>query len=458
MAVHNLCHMANSYKPYHIYDDVIIDDLDTVKYRLNPNHPITDDTIDAIANFVKENTEIYYFTGNLEPSNRNDALLMWAFTGMINHKGEPLFLSLLGNRQSTFVGHYVGTIDGLANIQSKYAMSTVAMMSSINRFKQQFQVHFNDLASTYAFSAIHAPIAITNESSEANTKTTTASTVELTPVATSIELNSYSEDMDECNSAVTSGFFTIVREIYDMLLINNWEAENDHTYNGLARFLNHIGARIKGLVDQHGENDYCIVNDNGDVIVNSGLMDKFRGDIRLLYKVDANATESTNKYYLAKVIESKQDYLRYGFTKEQSNVYLKSMTFTDTDTFAASLDDIDISPRNLHHIIGDRRTRFPESYKDLSEAELTTRITNAIELGIRMNEKDNSYVKPIYYPKFDTVSWLMPFYAEDSFGRDPELVLVIRKSLDFYEVRTILAYDSEIKNRLVNMSLYGRLW
>lgn len=451
MATHNLNYKVNAHRTYKIYDDIIIDDLETVRYRLMPNRTLPDSTLEDVTAFIKSNTEIFYFTINLLPCDRDYAILVWAFTGLLDSNNNPLFISFLKDRvRDIFVGHYVGTIEFLAESQSRYTSTPTLLNQNVSAFKQSFLRHLEDLKLTYKFSNIDAPKQLISDVYIPNSSASSVSDVLDSQVRPMMQ---NTEDIDEYLPSSSDAFFDIVHTISDMLLINNWADENGSIYNGLARFLNHISTRIKGLISSCEETEYCILNGNKDAIVNSGLIDKFRGDIKLLYRL-----EPTGNYELSKVIESKQDYLNAGFTKEQSNTYLKSMSFIDEEVFDATLDDIDINPRNLHHIIGERRSRFPESYINLSEAEITTRITNAIELGIRMNEKDNLYVKPIYYPKFDTVSWLMPFYAEDSFGTEPEMVLVLRKNIDFYEVRTILAYDNVIKNRLVNLSLYGRLW
>lgn len=40
----------------------------------------------------------------------------------------------------------------------------------------------------------------------------------------------------------------------------------------------------------------------------------------------------------------------------------------------------------------------------------------------------------------------------------PELVMVVRRSGDFYEIKTILSYDDELKDRITALSLYSKLW
>jgi hypothetical protein len=41
---------------------------------------------------------------------------------------------------------------------------------------------------------------------------------------------------------------------------------------------------------------------------------------------------------------------------------------------------------------------------------------------------------------------------------EPELVLVVRRNKEFYEIKTIIPYDDELKDRITALSLYNGLW
>ena len=53
---------------------------------------------------------------------------------------------------------------------------------------------------------------------------------------------------------------------------------------------------------------------------------------------------------------------------------------------------------------------------------------------------------------------MIPLHINREFTEEPELVLVLRKSEQFYEIKTILPYDDETKDKLTALSLYSRLW
>ena len=52
----------------------------------------------------------------------------------------------------------------------------------------------------------------------------------------------------------------------------------------------------------------------------------------------------------------------------------------------------------------------------------------------------------------------MPFHINTDLLEEPELVLIIRKNHEFFEVKTILPYDDKMKDRITSLSLYSKLW
>ena len=170
--------------------------------------------------------------------------------------------------------------------------------------------------------------------------------------------------------------------------------------------------------------------------------------------------EKYKTYIAERVIESKQDYLNYGFTKEQSMMQIEPISFFDEkeEVFNPKKEDFDINQNCLIHIIQERRERFPESIRSQSDSKIAGQIMNALERGIKMQRRDRSFAKASYSGKSGTISWFMPLHIDAPLSEDPELVMVVRRSGDFYEIKTILSYDDELKDRITALSLYSKLW
>ena len=163
--------------------------------------------------------------------------------------------------------------------------------------------------------------------------------------------------------------------------------------------------------------------------------------------------ETVRQYYAYKLLEV------YGYSKEQiSQEILPINFFDDNKFFEPDIEDFDINPRSLYHIIEERRKRLPESVQALSEAQLATKINNELELGLKIQKRDHNYAKPSFSTLTGTISWMIPMRINREFIEEPELVLVLRKAKDFWEIKTILPYDDDTKDKIMCLSLYGHLW
>ena len=109
-------------------------------------------------------------------------------------------------------------------------------------------------------------------------------------------------------------------------------------------------------------------------------------------------------------------------------------------------------------MIEERKDRFPENIRAMSDASIAVKIKSALELGLKLQKRDGSYAKPGYSGASKTISWMLPLHINRDLNDTPELVLVLRKVDQFYEVKTILPYDDELKDKLIDLSLYGRSW
>ena len=107
------------------------------------------------------------------------------------------------------------------------------------------------------------------------------------------------------------------------------------------------------------------------------MMDLFGNDFLVLYRY----YEKYKTYIAERVIESKQDYLNYGFTKEQSMMQIEPISFFDEkeEVFNPKKEDFDINQNCLIHIIQERRERFPESIRSQSDSKIAGQIMNALE-------------------------------------------------------------------------------
>lgn len=429
-----------------IEENIIIDDIDKLMEHLEILSGDKNVNINEIVEFIKkEKYTKFYFDKHFKSVDSNDKTVryLWLDTGYKSEKEEPIFLSF-AKTEEKFIGHFCGNTHFLVKkfIESGFFGNHRSISTNKKFFKQKYQ------------RKIEARNTNITESNQ---------TIEKAPVYETALSQYIREDDIELNKEIylekndyskrkywNSNLLKITEEIYEMLLINNWNSKN-----GLDRYIKIIGTRIVQLLSKNSD-EYYIINNLKSVIINTGLLDKFGFDIKVLYRQNI-----TYGFYVPyKVLGSKQDYMEEGFTKEQIAKEILPISFFDNGqrTFNPTIEDFDINIRSLYHIIEERRDRLPESVKEVSEAWLATKINNELEIGLKIQQRDPNYAKPCYSTKTGHISWMLPLRLNSELNEEPELVLVIRKAKDFWEIKTILPYDDEIKDKQMCLSLYSHLW
>lgn len=170
--------------------------------------------------------------------------------------------------------------------------------------------------------------------------------------------------------------------------------------------------------------------------------------------------EKYQNYIAYKIVNSKRDFLENGFTKEQASAELYPITFfNENETiFKPTIEEFDLNQHTLMHIIEERRSRFPENLQNEEANKIASRIINALERGVKLQQRDLSYAKATYSGKDGSIAWIMPLHINESITKEPELVMIICKREEFYEVKTVLPYDDRVKDRIIALSLYNGLW
>lgn len=374
---------------------------------------------EIIENISGNDTSVYYLDKNLciRTCNEKEITMAWLDTGVKTDRNEPMMISML-KRDGYFSGYYVGTpsylVNGMCN-RKPYMQKTYR--ANLLKFGKKYKDSNPLVKNDYE-----------NE---------TRASDEPMPIESFCK-----KDMEDISK--------VAEEIYGNLLFPNWKS-----IWGLDRYIKIVGTRINQLI-QEGQTGSFVKNNTKSVIVNTGMMNLFGNDFLILYRF----YEKYKTYIAECVIHSKQDYLDYGFTKEQSMKEIEPINFFKESEreFNPSIEDFDINQSCLIHIIQERKDRFPENVKAQSDSKIATQIVLALERGIRMQKRDRSYAKASYSGKSGTISWFMPLHINTELCEEPELVMAIRKTGDFYEVKTILPYDDELKDRITALSLYNKIW
>jgi hypothetical protein len=432
-----------------VSNNIILDDDNIIMERLRLFSGANSVEIDDVVQFInnEENTHFYLDDKmNIKTEDDKGVKYLWLDSGLESTKdSRPLFISLL-NQDGYFVGHFVGDWNFLGNTIANYFPSNTRMIrENTEKFKNKYEKRI-DKRNIKHITKKFIDIEESNRNYENENKNKI-------PHDNIIQNTNNQQKTKEHNDNVDFNKINhddLTKNVESLLMINNWK-----TFDGLDRYLKVIGCRLIQLIEQDKQ-QYYVLNNIKSAIINTGLLNQFGADIHILYRYNI-----TQKLYIAyKIIESKKDYIDNGFTKEQTIQEIVPINFFDEgeEVFDASIDDFDVNHRSLMHIIEERRERFPENVQCLSDNTIATKINNALELGLKMQKRDRNYAKATYSSKTKTISWMMPLHINKELTEEPELVLVIRKNGDFYEIKTIISYDDNMKDRITALSLYNGLW
>ena len=441
-----------------ILNNVIIDDVEDMVDRLKNSSGIYNLNIKDIVNFIKtEVNTFFYFDEKMCIKQEGDKGIkyLWLDTGLETADGKPLFISLL-YQGGYYIGHYIGDWRFLSrNIISYFPNNTRIINENLKKFEVKYDKRI------FKRNVKHLEYEIITENNEIieENKTEIARMMEQNGIEITKEKNIEHNDSTCINTVtcekgdgqvITCTTENITENVEKLLMINNWKS-----IDGLDRYIKIIGTRIGQLIEDNRE-EYYIINNLGSVVVNTGLLNQFGADIHIMYRLNLKF----NTYDAYKIFESKTDYLENDFTKDQILKDILPITFFDKneEIFDATIDDFDINHRSLLHIIEERRDRFPDNVQVMSDNTIATKINNAIELGLKMQKRDRNYAKPSYSSRTKGIAWMMPLHMNNEMTEEPELVLVVKKTKVFYEIKTILPYDDTIKDRITALALYNGLW
>lgn len=231
---------------------------------------------------------------------------------------------------------------------------------------------------------------------------------------------------------------TFLQQIYSVLYYKeNWE-HNGRLFR-LATYISTLRKKIENDWSK-GKMDNVLVNNTGmKFIFNSRLLDCFGNYIHIM-------AEKGNQRYT--YVASRQFLRENGFDMTVLNVPPVEFFKNISDVvFKAELEDIDLSDvAALHHIINERRFRFPEAVRDKSDMEIMNCLRVSIDHSVKMSKIDYKFVVPMYSIEYDKIQYLMPVYFDFGKTQKAELALVLNNTDGIWQVRTILPLENALCN------------
>ena len=241
----------------------------------------------------------------------------------------------------------------------------------------------------------------------------------------------------------------ITDSVSSLLLLNYWSSKE-----GLSRYIKTVGGRIMDILEMPNMSNYYLKNSLEDVIVNTGLLNKYGTTICLMYR--PNKAAST--YTVHQLIDSKKTLIEAGFPMSSNLQLLKPISFlSEKDNLnELTADCFDLSIQGFDHII-ERYDRMPSNIREMGDERLAIALNDAIQRALNIWICDHNYARPCYNGKTRRIAWYLPLHIGADLCSEPEVVAVFSKDMELglYSLKTILPFDSEIKDRVLALNLYN---
>ncbi len=243
--------------------------------------------------------------------------------------------------------------------------------------------------------------------------------------------NFYFENLEDCQ--------IFLDDIAQATIPESWKYRNKPSvikHPILKSYLETLFIRLKkeGKVIKSDDGKYIIFNTN--------LLDKFFHAMYIIAEV--KETEGLEVYFnpIRTAEESYTTLKKYGFedAKPQAPKFFDGVNEVVFNTSWKIEKDHD----SLKHIIEQRIDRFPSNMRSQNPYILAKKLYDAIAYALAIAQRNYKYIVPIYYPKFDSISFLMPIFLEGTYNTYPDFALVLEtdSNNEIYIARTILDLET----------------
>ena len=251
----------------------------------------------------------------------------------------------------------------------------------------------------------------------------------------------YFDDIDDCQ-----GFLDDI--VKNSIPTESWRYKNKpSTINHpiLKSYLTALFVRLKKDGKVHKSTD------GKHIIFNTNLLDKYFREMCIIAEVHEAEGLEVYLHPIRTAIGERREFLKYGFSKDVKPEVPVFFNNVNEVVFNPSWE-IEKSEENLEHIIEERIDRFPADMRSKPTEILAKKLSEAIDYAKKIAQRNYKYIVPIYYPKFNSISFLMPIFMGEVYNTSPDFALVLQTDAtnEMYIARTILDLETGYQNaRLV---------
>lgn len=241
----------------------------------------------------------------------------------------------------------------------------------------------------------------------------------------------YFESIAECEE--------FLEDIANSSIPESWKFKNKQSVLKrpiLKMYLETIFVRLKN------EGKVLRSTDGKYIMFNTNLLDKFFHALYIIAEVKQAEDLEVYLHPIRTAEESFSTLKKYGFEgcRPEPPVFFDDVNEVIFNTEWA----IDKDYGSLSHIIEQRIDRFPQNMRNESPDRLARKLYDAIDYAMAIAQRNYKYIVPVYYPRYDSISFLMPIFLDGAYSASPDFALVLQtdRKNKLYIARTILDLET----------------
>lgn len=125
-----------------IEPEIIIENIEEVLEGLYINCNSRRYDLESVCSFIKEEQHTKFYINHKLHSQlveEDTSLYLWLDTGLVNHNGSPLFISLI-KKENIYIGHYYGTADTLTkSVREHFYKYRKEINQNLQKFKNKYE-------------------------------------------------------------------------------------------------------------------------------------------------------------------------------------------------------------------------------------------------------------------------------------------------------------------------------
>lgn len=221
-------------------------------------------------------------------------------------------------------------------------------------------------------------------------------------------------------------------------------------YNALRYYLESICC----YAYTHQDKQDIITNNMDDYVVNTGILDIFGQEVLICFHVLEDKVNITIDEFSP--AESKAVLLQKGFTEKDIRKKLRPVTVWENDDISriksAKYEDFDLADRSkLKMLLTSKQELLLSHGIDTSPYTLAKSIEESIRLALRINKRDENYIRPGYDNMTGNIHFMMPLRIKANIDSMADLILEVEYDEGLYRISNILTHEEAyLKNKVVS--------